>query len=117
MSTPTNETEPTIENDDCFVIPERDELAGFPSHEECTAILTMKCGEPLMAVRKKLHDEITITFIPEEGFGVFQSKVERHFSKLGPTYIQEERGIFLKPSSNATQSKYVLLTQENFDPL
>lgn len=89
----------------------------FPQHEECTAILTMKCGEPLMAVRKKLHDEIPITFIPEEGFGVFQSKVERHYSKLGPNYIQDKRAIYLKPSSNATQSKYVLLTKENFEPL
>ncbi|KAK1936727.1 hypothetical protein P3T76_010162 [Phytophthora citrophthora] len=89
----------------------------FPQHEECVAVLTMKCGEPLMAVRKKLHDEIPITFIPDEGFGVFQSKVERHYSKLGPNYVQERRAIYLKPSSNATQSKYVLLTKENFDPL
>ncbi|RLN46080.1 hypothetical protein BBJ29_005211 [Phytophthora kernoviae] len=89
----------------------------FPHHEECTAVLTMKCGEPLMAVRKKLHDEIPIIFIPEEGFGVFQSKVERHYCKLGPNYIQERRAIYLKPSSNATQSKYVLLTKENFEPL
>ncbi|POM80950.1 Hypothetical protein PHPALM_1148 [Phytophthora palmivora] len=89
----------------------------FPQHEECVAVLTMKCGEPLMAVRKKLHDEIPITFIPDEGFGVFQSKVERHYSKLGPNYVQERRAIYLKPSSNATQSKYVQLTKENFDPL
>lgn len=89
----------------------------FPQHEECVAILTMKCGEPLMAVRKKLHDEIPITFIPEEGFGVFQSKVERHYGKIGPNYVQEKRAIYLKPSSNATQSKYVQLTKENFDPL
>ncbi|EGZ27084.1 hypothetical protein PHYSODRAFT_477849 [Phytophthora sojae] len=89
----------------------------FPQHEECVAILTMKCGEPLMAVRKKLHDEIPIPFIPDEGFGVFQSKVERHYSKLGPNYVQERRAIYLKPSSNATQSKYVQLTKENFDPL
>lgn len=93
------------------------EFDEFPHNEECAAILTMKCGEPLMAVRKKLHDEITITFIPEEGFGVFQSKVERHYAKIGPTYVQEKRGIYLKPSSNATQTKYVLLTKENFDPL
>ncbi|KAE9039410.1 hypothetical protein PR003_g15319 [Phytophthora rubi] len=89
----------------------------FPQHDECVAILTMKCGEPLMAVRKKLHDEIPIPFIPDEGFGVFQSKVERHYSKLGPNYVQERRAIYLKPSSNATQSKYVQLTKENFDPL
>ncbi|KAI9907734.1 hypothetical protein PsorP6_016576 [Peronosclerospora sorghi] len=89
----------------------------FPQNEECVAILTMKCGEPLMAVRKKLHDEIPISFIPDEGFGVFQSKVERHYSKLGPNYVQERRAIYLKPSSNATQSKYVQLTKENFDPL
>uniref|UniRef100_K3WA20 Uncharacterized protein n=1 Tax=Globisporangium ultimum (strain ATCC 200006 / CBS 805.95 / DAOM BR144) TaxID=431595 RepID=K3WA20_GLOUD len=93
------------------------EFDEFPHNEECAAVLTMKCGEPLMAVRKKLHDEITITFIPEEGFGVFQSKVERHYAKIGPTYVQEKRGIYLKPSSNATQTKYVLLTKENFDPL
>ncbi|KAG7379695.1 hypothetical protein PHYPSEUDO_008261 [Phytophthora pseudosyringae] len=89
----------------------------FPQHEECVAVLTMKCGEPLMAVRKKLHDEIAISFIPDEGFGVFQSKVERHYSKLEANYQQERRAIYLKPSSNATQSKYVLLTKENFDPL
>ncbi|UIZ26929.1 hypothetical protein KXD40_002489 [Peronospora effusa] len=92
-------------------------LDAFPQHEECIAILTMKCGEPLMAVRKKLHDEVPITFIPDEGFGVFQSKVERHYNKLGPNYVQERRAIYLKPSSNATQSKYVQLTKENFDPL
>uniref|UniRef100_A0AAV1U4P0 Uncharacterized protein n=1 Tax=Peronospora matthiolae TaxID=2874970 RepID=A0AAV1U4P0_9STRA len=90
---------------------------GFPQHLECVAVLTMKCGEPLMAVRKKLYDEIPITFIPDEGFGVFQSKVERHYSKLGPNFVQERRAIYLKPSSNATQSKYVQLTRENFDPL
>ncbi|KAL4086236.1 hypothetical protein PRIC1_014367 [Phytophthora ramorum] len=89
----------------------------FPLHEECVAVLTMKCGEPLMAVRKKLHDEIPIPFIPDEGFGVFQSKVERHYSKIDPNYMQERRAIYLKPSSNATQSKYVQLTKENFDPL
>lgn len=89
----------------------------FPHAEECTAVLTMKCGEPLMAVRKKLHDDILITFIPEEGFGVFQCKVERHYSKIDPAYVQEKRGIYLKPSSNATQTKYVLLTKENFEPL
>lgn len=94
-----------------------DDLGAFPHNEECTAILTMKCGEPLMAVRKKLHEEIPITFVPEEGFGVFQSKIERHYSKIGPGFVQETRGIYLKPSSNATQSKYVLLTKENFDPL
>ncbi|GAB9470352.1 hypothetical protein Gpo141_00007599 [Globisporangium polare] len=89
----------------------------FPHSEECTAVLTMKCGEPLMAVRKKLHDDILITFIPEEGFGVFQCKVERHYSKIDAAYVQEKRGIYLKPSSNATQTKYVLLTKENFEPL
>ncbi|CAI5734760.1 unnamed protein product [Hyaloperonospora brassicae] len=94
-----------------------DDAEGFPQHLECVAVLTMKCGEPLMAVRKKLHDEIAIAFIPDEGFGVFQSKVERHFSKLGPNYVQDQRAIYLKPSSNATQSKYVQLTKENFDPL
>ncbi|GMF44645.1 unnamed protein product [Phytophthora fragariaefolia] len=101
-------------------VTERADDAGpdaFPQHEECVAVLTMKCGEPLMAVRKKLHDEIPISFIPDEGFGVFQSKVERHYSKLGPNYVQERRAIYLKPSSNATQSKYVQLTKENFDPL
>ncbi|OWZ06651.1 hypothetical protein PHMEG_00021065 [Phytophthora megakarya] len=101
-------------------VTERADDAGsdaFPQHEECVAVLTMKCGEPLMAVRKKLHDEIPIAFIPDEGFGVFQSKVERHYSKLGPNYVQERRAIYLKPSSNATQSKYVQLTKENFDPL
>jgi hypothetical protein len=101
-------------------VAERADDAGpdaFPQHDECVAVLTMKCGEPLMAVRKKLHDEIPITFIPDEGFGVFQSKVERHYSKLGPNYVQDRRAIYLKPSSNATQSKYVLLTKENFDPL
>ncbi|KAG6612641.1 Alcohol dehydrogenase 2 [Phytophthora cinnamomi] len=101
-------------------VAERADDAGpdaFPQNEECVAILTMKCGEPLMAVRKKLHDEIPIPFIPDEGFGVFQSKVERHYTKLGPNYVQERRAIYLKPSSNATQSKYVQLTKENFDPL
>lgn len=93
------------------------EFDAFPHGEECTAVLTMKCGEPLMAVRKKLHDEITFTFVPEEGFGVFQSKVERHYNKLGKAFVQEKRGIYLKPSSNATQTKYVLLTESNFDPL
>lgn len=89
----------------------------FPLAEECSAVLSMKCGEPLMAVRKKLHDDILITFVPEEGFGVFQCKVERHYSKIDPAYVQEKRGIYLKPSSNATQTKYVLLTKENFEPL
>ncbi|RLN02899.1 hypothetical protein BBJ28_00014951 [Nothophytophthora sp. Chile5] len=104
---------------DLKFVGDRDDVGGdaFPQHEECIAILTMKCGEPLMAVRKKLHDEIPIAFIPEEGFGVFQSKVERHYGKLGKNYMQERRAIYLKPSSNATQSKYVLLTKENFDPL
>lgn len=103
-----------------YVIERAEETGGtvdFPEHEECVAVLTMKCGEPLMAVRKKLHDEIPISFIPDEGFGVFQSKIERHYGKLGPNYIQERRAIYLKPSSNATQSKYVQLTKENFDPL
>ncbi|KAG7400679.1 hypothetical protein PHYBOEH_004726 [Phytophthora boehmeriae] len=117
-------SEPPVVDDtsanDLKLVVDRAEDSGpdaFPHHEECTAVLTMKCGEPLMAVRKKLHDEIPITFIPEEGFGVFQSKVERHYCKLGPNYIQERRAIYLKPSSNATQSKYVLLTKENFEPL
>ncbi|KAG2973696.1 hypothetical protein PC118_g14988 [Phytophthora cactorum] len=102
-----------------FVTERADDLGpdAFPQHEECVAVLTMKCGEPLMAVRKKLHDEILIPFIPDEGFGVFQSKVERHYSKLDPNYVQERRAIYLKPSSNATQSKYVQLTKDNFDPL
>ncbi|DBA03698.1 TPA: hypothetical protein N0F65_004115 [Lagenidium giganteum] len=112
---------PSSPDDELDVGPDADragdvgEVEVFPQHEECAAILTMKCGEPLMAVRKKLHDDILITFIPEEGFGVFQSKVERHFSKIGPSYVQEQRAIYLKPSSNATQSKYVQLTKENFE--
>lgn len=93
------------------------EFDAFPSREECTAVLTMKCGDPLKAVRKKLHDEVTFTFLPEEGFNVFLSKVERHYSKLDKAFVQEQRGVYLKPSSNATQIKYVLLTAENFDPL
>lgn len=93
------------------------EFDAYPSREECTAVLTMKCGDPLKAVRKKLHDEVTFTFVPDEGFGVFLSKVERHYSKLDKSFVQEQRGVYLKPSSNATQVKYVLLTEENFDPL
>ena len=111
--------DPSTSDELKFVTDRSDEssLDAFRQHDECVAILTMKCGEPLMAVRKKLHDEIPITFIPDEGFGVFQSKVERHYSKLGPNYVQERRAIYLKPSSNATQSKYVQLTKDNFDPL
>ncbi|TYZ58456.1 hypothetical protein PybrP1_007974 [[Pythium] brassicae (nom. inval.)] len=93
------------------------EFDAFPSRDECTAVLTMKCGDPLKAVRKKLHDEVPFTFVPDEGFGVFLSKVERHYSKLDKAFVQEQRGVYLKPSSNATQVKYVLLTEENFDPL
>ncbi|EEY58385.1 uncharacterized protein PITG_01048 [Phytophthora infestans T30-4] len=112
-------TDETTASELKFVTERADESGpdAFPEHEECEAVLTMKCGEPLMAVRKKLHDEILISFIPDEGFGVFQSKVERHYSKLDPNYVQERRAIYLKPSSNATQSKYVQLTKENFDPL
>ncbi|CAI5718701.1 unnamed protein product [Peronospora destructor] len=111
--------DPSTSDDLKFVADRSDDssLDAFPQHEECVAVLVLKCGEPLMAVRKKLHDDIPITFIPDEGFGVFQSKVERHYSKLGPNYVQERRAIYLKPSSNATQSKYVQLTRENFDPL
>jgi hypothetical protein len=87
----------------------------FPLHEESVATLTMKCGSPQLAVRKKLHDEIAVPFVPEEGFAVFQTKVERHFAKLGPIYVQEKRAIYMKPSSNATQSKYILLTKDNFE--
>ncbi|CAH0473704.1 unnamed protein product [Peronospora belbahrii] len=115
-----NPNESSSSDDLKFITERSDEDSNadaFPQHEECIAVLTMKCGEPLMAVRKKLHDEIAIPFIPDEGFGVFQSKVERHYSKLGPHYLQERRAIYLKPSSNATQSKYVQLTKENFDPL
>ncbi|KAJ0403721.1 hypothetical protein P43SY_003026 [Pythium insidiosum] len=93
----------------------RDDPDEFPSHDVCTAVLTMKCGSPVMAVRKKLHEDIVVSFVPAEGFAAFQAKIERHFVKIGPTYVQEHRAIYLKPSTNATQSKYLLLTRDNFE--
>ncbi|GLE01617.1 hypothetical protein PINS_up010451 [Pythium insidiosum] len=93
----------------------RDDPDEFPLHDVCTAVLTMKCGSPVMAVRKKLHEDIAVSFVPGEGFAVFQSKIERHFVKIGPTYVQDHRAIYLKPSTNATQSKYLLLTKDNFE--
>jgi hypothetical protein len=92
-------------------------LEDFPEKEECSAILVMKCGDPQLAVRKKIHEDIYISFIPEEGYCVFQSKVERHFEKVPSNYVQEQRAIYFKPSNNAAQSKYIALTKENFDSL
>ncbi|TMW60285.1 hypothetical protein Poli38472_000327 [Pythium oligandrum] len=91
------------------------EMEEFPRNDEFTAVLTMKCGSPEFAVRKKLHHEIEIRFIPDEGFAVFRTKVERNFARIGPSYLQERRAVYLKPSTNATQSKYVLLTEDNFE--
>ncbi|KAE8882568.1 hypothetical protein PF005_g19745 [Phytophthora fragariae] len=84
------------------------------------ATLVVRVGEPLGRSRGGWRKEIT--FDLEEGYAVFREKCLVKFAKVAASpeaakkriELHDNSDIYLKRANNDGQSKYVMLTEDNF---
>lgn len=82
---------------------------------ELSVRVTIKVGAPYMNTRTGYGSPFVVRLVLAEGAAIFRERVRRHVSTLNEIVWEAGGPILVRPTANASQSRYEALAQQDHE--